>query len=218
MAESGGIRTGGLSTQSFGWLAKKHHLTESEVRNLDHRYKIADLDRSGQLDKNELKILLKATVASAASEAGLSKFLDSQWHNVDRDGNGTVDFDEFLNLYGVLKATGPNAQSKKAAKPAAAGAPAAKGADAAKGKERVAVGKGRRRAAQAGLGVGKKQKKQKTKSTKKVVRRQVSFNPTGALTEQNYVTNEVAWSVIRNQSRIFGQTRKSHIKVAKKVT
>lgn len=185
MAQSLGIRTGGLSTQSFSWLAKKHHLSENEVRDLDHRYKDADLDRSGQLDKNELKHLLRVTIASAASEAGLAKFLDSQWHNVDRDGNGTVDFDEFLNLYAVLKEESHRARKGPAA--AKSAAPAQAGASA--------TGAAQGKASAKGLGV-QKQKKPKTKVAKKP--RQKTFTPKSELTQQNYVTNEIVWSAIRH--------------------
>lgn len=188
MAQSLGIRTGGLTTQSFSYLAKRHHLTEAEVRDLDQRYKIADLDRSGQLDKNELKILLKSTVAKTASDAGLTKFIDSQWHNVDRDGSGTVDFDEFLGLYDILKAGGRAAgpvgtTAAPAAATGAAAATPAKGAAPQKGAKQTASG--------ANLGV------QKPK-TKRVKRQRVrTFKPKAELLEQNYVTNEIVWSAIR---------------------
>jgi len=187
MAQSLGIRTGGLTTQSFSFLAKKHRLSEDEVRDLDKRYKASDLDRSGQLDKQELKHFLKTTVAKSATDAGLSKFVDSQWHNVDRDGSGLVDFDEFLGLYAILKASSKAAAPLGAAAPTAAGAAAA--ATPAKGAAKDAK-TDKKTASGAKLGVEKKKKTKKAKRAR-------TFKPKAELTQQNYVTNEVAWSAIR---------------------
>jgi len=197
-----GIRTGGLTTQSFSWLAKKHHLTEEEVRDLDRRYKVADLDRSGELDKDELRILLKNTIASKASDAGLNKFFDSQWHNVDRDGNGTVDFDEFLSLYAILKVHPGQAG---VAPKAGAAAPAAAGAAAGdKGKEAAGAAGGAKSAAadtkkstKKGLGVAGREKRQAKGASKKRVR---TFKPHGSLLRQNYVSQDIVWAAVRTNN------------------
>lgn len=232
------IRTGGLTTQGFSWLAKQHRLTEGEVRDLDARYKAADLDRSGSLDKNELKVLLKHTIAVKTSDDGLNRFIASQWHNVDRDGNGTVDFDEFLSLYSVFKRVqktpaktlakgavaadatkdGAAAPAKDAAaKPAAAKpagdkvakAPAAGKSATGKGKSRKAKkpaepkegakpNRKSRRLAKYGPKKDKATGALKVEAPLKKRRQRRTFKPAAALTAQNYVTPEVAWSAIRN--------------------
>eukprot|EP01088_Endostelium_zonatum_P003271 TRINITY_DN14482_c0_g1_i1.p1 TRINITY_DN14482_c0_g1~~TRINITY_DN14482_c0_g1_i1.p1 ORF type:complete len:349 (-),score=117.68 TRINITY_DN14482_c0_g1_i1:43-1089(-) len=195
-----GIRTGGLTTQSFAWLAKKHHLTENEVRDLDARYKAADLDRSGQLDRQELTAFLKTTIAAKATEAGLEKFLTSQWHNVDRDGNGTVDFDEFLGLYAVLKAH-PN---QAAEKQAAAAAPAAKTAAAPKAAAAAPAGSGSSRS--RGLGVSRRERRKTSKAARKAsgkkraARPATSFPTNPALNQQNYISQDIVWATIRKQN------------------
>jgi len=205
-----GIRTGGLTTQSFSWLAKKHHLTENEVRDLDARYKAADLDRSGQLDRHELTLFLKHTIAIKATEAGLEKFLKSQWHNVDRDGNGTVDFDEFLSLYAVIKAHPVQASGAAATPAATTGAAAGKGAaatPAAAGAKPAAAAKGAatKNSQAKGLGVARREKRQKRRAAqkaagKKQVKRPTSFPLNTQLNQQNLVTHEIVWSVIRKNS------------------
>jgi len=90
-------------TMYFAWLAKKNGLTEEEVADMYSRYSHADLDRSGQLDRDELKALLKATIARQMSDGQLDLFIKSQWHNVDKDRSGSVDFEEFLSLYSWMK-------------------------------------------------------------------------------------------------------------------
>jgi len=91
-------------------LSKKNGLSEEEVAEMDVRFKHADLDRSGQLDRAELKALLKSTIAKQMNDNQLDLFINSQWHNIDKDNSGSVDFEEFLALYAFLKL-----EAKKAA-------------------------------------------------------------------------------------------------------
>jgi len=183
--QSVGHRTKGLTSQSFGWLAKKHGLTEAEVRDTDVRYKLADLDRSGQLDRKELKQLLRNTIAGTMSNDQLEKYLKAQWHNVDRDASGTVDFDEFLSLYAVLKkesrlrkpeapvATGTaGADTSKTGAAGAAGKADASKTGATAGSAGKAVAAAAKSSAKSGtgaakLGVSRRQKKKGKKSQRR---------------------------------------------------
>jgi len=194
-------RKGGTSASSFGWLAKKHGLSEEEVVDMDARYKHADLDRSGQLDRTELKSLLHATIAVKMTPLQLDTYVGSQWHNVDRDGNGAVDFDEFLALYAILKL---EAKQRSVKRPASAITPssAAGAAGAGTAGAGAAGAAGAKPAASGTAGTGaagkaaakKKEKKERPKKRRKV---QKTFKPSAPLTTPNYISNDIIWSVLR---------------------
>jgi len=182
--------------QSFAWLAKKYGLNEDEVKDMDSRYKHADLDRSGQLDRDELKALLKATIARHMSDPQLDLYLKSQWHNVDKDGNGSVDFEEYLALYATMKL-----ENKRAATTKAAGVTAPAGAAAtAKAAGSAAAG-----AAVAAAASDKMKedtpKTDKTKSKKKKKKKaQRTFSIDKSRYGQNYISNDIIWSIVRQHN------------------
>jgi len=200
-------RKGGTSANSFGWLAKKHGLSEEEVVDMDVRYKHADLDRSGQLDREELKALLHATIAVKMTSLQLDTYIAAQWHNVDRDGNGAVDFDEFLALYAILKLEAKQNARKRPASAVSAGAAAAGGAGAAgiaatgvatsSGEGAGSSGAGAKPVSAGGAKPSSKnvrKKKQKPNKRRKV---QKTFKPAADLTRPNYISNDVVWAVLR---------------------
>jgi len=208
-------RKGGTSYHSFGWLAKKHGFSEEEVIDMDARYKHADLDRSGQLDREELKNLLHSTIAVQMTQLQINTYLNSQWHNVDRDGNGAVDFDEFLALYAILKLEAKSRRPLKRPAPASAGTAAATAVGGtaapptavetqvaakpgtpgfAKFKASKKAEKEARKVAKAAREKKKADRKQKPKKRRKV---QKSFTPSSSLTTPNYISNEIVWSVLR---------------------
>jgi len=191
-------RKGGTSAYSFGWLAKKHGLSEEEVVDMDVRYKHADLDRSGQLDRDELKALLHATIAVKMTPIQLDTYVNSQWHNVDRDGNGAVDFDEFLALYAILKLEAKQRSAKRPASEVTASSTAAGGAGAAgaaAGATGTATASGK--TAKSGAAAGDKTVEKKKERPKKRRKVQKTFTPSAALTAPNLISNEIVWAVLR---------------------
>jgi len=78
-------------------------VSEDEVRDVVDKFKTLDNDHSGDLDKAELKNLLKATVAKTMTDSLLDRFVDGQFANIDADKNGKISFHEFLVCYSNLK-------------------------------------------------------------------------------------------------------------------
>lgn len=175
---------------SFAWLAKKNGLTEEEVADMNVRYNHADLDRSGQLDRDELKVLLKSTIARQMSDPQLELFLKSQWHNVDKDGNGKIDFEEFLALYSWMKTEYKRTAAKKrpAAEVSVTGAASATGVAGAAGAALVIAGK------KTGEPAAKKSKKKKHKKKKRAVK---TYTIDKSRYPQNYISSDILWSVVR---------------------
>ena len=74
------------------------HLKEDEETAARQVFTQYDKDRSGALDKAEMKAMLKElelTLDAAAWE----KFADSAWGEADVDDNGRISMDEFLLFY-----------------------------------------------------------------------------------------------------------------------
>ena len=68
----------------------------------DQAFKRYDADGSGTIEKHELfdMCLTVGQVAPAgANDAAKLEYLETQWAIADTDGNGTVDFDEFVEFY-----------------------------------------------------------------------------------------------------------------------
>eukprot|EP00930_Biecheleria_cincta_P043005 TRINITY_DN29583_c0_g1_i1.p1 TRINITY_DN29583_c0_g1~~TRINITY_DN29583_c0_g1_i1.p1 ORF type:complete len:148 (-),score=58.92 TRINITY_DN29583_c0_g1_i1:253-696(-) len=70
-----------------------HGFTAEEVAEFKEAFSVFDKDRSGSIDKNELGAVLK-NLGQVLSEKELKQTLDE----IDLDGNGEVDFDEFVAL------------------------------------------------------------------------------------------------------------------------
>merc|ERR1711903_383750 len=64
----------------------KHGLTEDQVAEIKEAFDLFDTDGSGSIDTNELKVAMKALGMDAKS-----------------DGDGTIDFDEFLAMMTARK-------------------------------------------------------------------------------------------------------------------
>ena len=63
-------------------------IDEGKIREL---FELADADNSGALDKGEVKAL-----AASLGKPGLSRsVLDAAWKDMDSDGSGDVDYEEF---------------------------------------------------------------------------------------------------------------------------
>jgi len=78
-------------------------LKDNEVITCVEKFKALDADNSGNLDKKELRDLLKATVAGNMSDNLLDRFVNGQFENIDSDKSGSISFEEFLVAYAKLK-------------------------------------------------------------------------------------------------------------------
>jgi len=74
-------------------------LTEEEKASAIEAFKTTDADNSGSIDKAELTTLLKGKLGKRMGEKMIERFVDSQFQLYDKDGNGTIDQEEFLALY-----------------------------------------------------------------------------------------------------------------------
>jgi len=78
-------------------------VSEDEVRDVITKFKALDTDSTGDLDKTELRNLLKNTIAGSMSDNLLDRFVSGQFENIDSDKNGKISFSEFLVVYANLK-------------------------------------------------------------------------------------------------------------------
>merc|ERR1712072_1540469 len=68
-------------------------LTEEQVEECREAFEMFDMDRSGAIDVRELKAAIKALGMDVSAEE-LKKMVS----DVDKDGNGTIEFPEFLGM------------------------------------------------------------------------------------------------------------------------
>ncbi|EPS71154.1 calmodulin, partial [Genlisea aurea] len=69
------------------------HLTEDQVSEFKEAFSLFDKDRDGCITTKELGTVMRS-LGQNPTEAELHDMIDE----VDADGNGTIDFPEFLNL------------------------------------------------------------------------------------------------------------------------
>ena len=73
---------------------KKHsHLTEEELAEFREIFNLVDLDKGGTISKDELKTLM-TTLGLRPTQEELNAMVDE----IDSDGNGEIDFDEFVTV------------------------------------------------------------------------------------------------------------------------
>lgn len=76
--------------------AKKHQMPLQTVEDVHHRFVQVDINGDGTIDKDEFEqLMLKVHGAKDSSDIPNAR-LRFFWQNADRDGNGEIDFGEFL--------------------------------------------------------------------------------------------------------------------------
>jgi centrin-1 len=68
-------------------------LTEEEIMEIKEAFDLFDTDSSGQIDPKELKEAMNSLGLEARNQTIYQMILD-----MDADGSGDIDFEEFLNL------------------------------------------------------------------------------------------------------------------------
>merc|ERR1719450_443194 len=73
---------------------RKHaHLTDEELNEFLEIFNLVDLDNGGSISKDELKQLMNTLGLKPSQEE-----LDAMVNEIDSDGNGEIDFDEFVTV------------------------------------------------------------------------------------------------------------------------
>lgn len=80
-------------------LAKKHQITAVEMDLIKQHFDRFDTDGSGNIEQDEFRIMIKSLLRVSAdsdiSETRLMRF----WTEIDADGSGEVNFEEFTEWY-----------------------------------------------------------------------------------------------------------------------
>ena len=74
-------------------MSKHPHLTEEELAEFREIFNLVDLDKGGTISKDELKQLMN-TLGLKPTQEELNQMVDE----IDADGNGEIDFDEFVTV------------------------------------------------------------------------------------------------------------------------
>ncbi|HOP22283.1 MAG TPA: EF-hand domain-containing protein [Gammaproteobacteria bacterium] len=69
-------------------------LTQEEIAEIKDHFDFFDNNGNGLLEENEFIKLFKVLAPDASREMAIRGF-----HTIDEDGNGTVEFDEFLDWW-----------------------------------------------------------------------------------------------------------------------
>ena len=72
---------------------EKNGLTEDEVLEIKEAFDLFDTDKTGEIDTNELKQALSNLGIDARNQT-----LANMMADIDRNGSGTIDFDEFIDM------------------------------------------------------------------------------------------------------------------------
>jgi|EP00672_Neobodo_designis_P025063 calmodulin len=71
----------------------QHHLSDEERAEFKEIFDLVDEDKSGEISKNELKKLMETLRLHPTEEE-----LTAMMREVDADGSGDIDFDEFVTV------------------------------------------------------------------------------------------------------------------------
>ena len=72
---------------------EKNGLTYEEVQEIKEAFDLFDTDKTGEIDTNELKQALSNLGIDARNQT-----LANMMADIDRNGSGTIDFDEFIDM------------------------------------------------------------------------------------------------------------------------
>lgn len=77
-------------------------LTEEQKASAKEMFEKFDEDKSGSIEFNELRALLESTLKVKLSDKLYEKYVSSQFELTDKNGDKSLQFDEFLVLYEKL--------------------------------------------------------------------------------------------------------------------
>ena len=85
-----------------------HGLTEAEVEEVREAFNLFDVDGSGRIDPKELKEAM-VSLGYTNNNAVISDMIA----DLDKDGMGELDFDEFLNIFTLQIGAGSGEESRE---------------------------------------------------------------------------------------------------------
>mmetsp|Transcript_772 Transcript_772/g.1465 ORF Transcript_772/g.1465 Transcript_772/m.1465 type:complete len:370 (+) Transcript_772:81-1190(+) len=80
-------------------LAKKHHCLCIDVDKVKLKYDNYDTDKSGVIEYDEFEMMMYKLLRCSSKDDLPTNRLQRFWQEVDKDGNGSVDFAEFVDWY-----------------------------------------------------------------------------------------------------------------------
>lgn len=82
---------------------EKAVLSEEQVKEARAKFDHYDKDKSGTIDKDEMKKIIEETVLQhSKSQMILNRVTQSFLNDADKSGNGEITFDQFLTIYSRL--------------------------------------------------------------------------------------------------------------------
>jgi len=91
-------------------LAQSLGIDDLHLHDAYLKFQEVDVDHSGTISYEELKILLHVTVAKMLHDDVLDRYAHVEFSSVDSDHNGEISFLEFLQVYASLKTLQANKQ------------------------------------------------------------------------------------------------------------
>lgn len=85
-----------------------NNLTESEIEEVREAFNLFDVDGSGTIDPRELREAMKSLGYDAKNQVIADMIAD-----LDRDGTGEIDFDEFLDIFSLRMGGAGGGDSKE---------------------------------------------------------------------------------------------------------
>jgi len=83
-------------------MAKEYNMTEEQLQQAWNSFQGVDNDRSGEIDFNELKALLRVTLGSKMSPNLLDRYVSMEFSGADSKKSGTIGFTEYLRIFAKL--------------------------------------------------------------------------------------------------------------------
>jgi len=78
-------------------------LTPQQIQEAQEKFAKYDKDKSGTIEKDELRELLMESMGNKKMGEGMIKrFVDAQFQLYDKDGSGNISMDEFLVLFAKM--------------------------------------------------------------------------------------------------------------------
>lgn len=74
-------------------------INEEEKKRIYELFEKYDADKSNSICKVELRKVLQDSMAKPLSEGLMNRYVNAEFEKHDKDGNGSIDFDEFMALY-----------------------------------------------------------------------------------------------------------------------
>eukprot|EP01133_Synstelium_polycarpum_P010254 gene10254-11956_t len=83
-------------------------LNEAEIEEARAQFAKYDANKSGTIDRAELTLLLRETIAKRMGDMMMKRLVDGHMQLADKDGNDEIDFNEFIAVYKkILSASMP---------------------------------------------------------------------------------------------------------------